>query len=510
MGKWIRKTVQKFTDTETYTMLPDSMRMRLSMLSVAEEPLQLHVGSVELDSSRSSRSSLVEHLASNDDGAVAAQQHGRTISTGTIIHDNPKSDNNNNSIIIQANSMEEDGLKRRSPKSDKSNNSSHTDKEANDNDNHQNDNDNKKIQRPRKLCSACTITATLRTKYDGYKHSATLFLREQLHWKYLKVCQLLCVVYIVIYTYGGFDGATVRQADTGFIVDPYSEERTQQGIILSKNDDGTTTERAIVATSTFQLVCLSLARITAFYMYPTLVLIFFSKLRATANFVAQTPFGMFLYDDWHDLHVFCGWSIFVNSVLHTVFHVIRYYDQGTMELMVTNRSGLSGLIVSEGRVVFVYDAGVVFCVLSYIWYGTHDYCTHIHRCSQIFVALLLVCLPMMNTRLKQCLHYEVRKGMHYFFYVFAIALMIHAPASALPNGGFAPIVFGTLILWYFLDMMYCMVFMSERIDTTVFDVLPSGVQMTLAVSERYNTSFTGGYCYICLPWVDKTQVRFND
>ena len=100
--------------------------------------------------------------------------------------------------------------------------------------------------------------------------------------------------------------------------------------------------------------------------------------------------------------------------------------------------------------------------------------------------------------------------MHYFFYVFAVALMFHAPASALPNGGFAPIVFGTMIVWYFLDMMYCMVFMSERIDTTIFDVLPSGVQMTLAVSERYITSFTGGYCYICLPWVDKTQVCLND
>jgi len=176
---------------------------------------------------------------------------------------------------------------------------------------------------------------------ERFERRAVAFFREQYHWRYLKLCQVHCVAYIVLYTYGGFDGATVRQPGTGHIVDQNSEARTQQGIILMNG-----AERSIVATSTFQLVCLSIARVTAFYMYPTLVLVFFSKLRATTNFIAQTPFGMFLEDDWHDMHVYCGWSILVNSVLHTVFHVIRYADQGNLELLVTNRSGLSGVIVS--------------------------------------------------------------------------------------------------------------------------------------------------------------------
>jgi len=113
---------------------------------------------------------------------------------------------------------------------------------------------------------------------------------------------------------------------------------------------------------------------------------------------------------------------------------------------------------------------------------------------------------MMVPSLKRCLRYEVRKGIHYFFYVFAIAMIFHAPVSALPNGGFCSIVFGVLTTWVSLDYLYCTLFMSEKIDTTVFDVLPSGVQMTLAVSDRYNTHFTGGYCYICLPWVNRTEV----
>jgi hypothetical protein len=117
---------------------------------------------------------------------------------------------------------------------------------------------------------------------------------------------------------------------------------TERGVIIAS--DGS--ERSIVATSTFQLVCLSIARVTAFYMYPCLVLVYISKLRATANLIKQTPFGMFVYDDWHDLHVYCGWSIFINSILHTIFHLIRYADQGNLELCVTNRAGLSGVIVS--------------------------------------------------------------------------------------------------------------------------------------------------------------------
>ena len=114
---------------------------------------------------------------------------------------------------------------------------------------------------------------------------------------------------------------------------------------------------------------------------------------------------------------------------------------------------------------------------------------------------------MMFDGLKKKIKYEARKGLHYFFYIFAVALAFHSPASAVPNGGFAPYVFGILISWYILDALYCMILLTEKIDTTVFDVLPSGVQMTMAVSDRYNTNFTGGYAYVCLPWVDKTQVR---
>lgn len=175
--------------------------------------------------------------------------------------------------------------------------------------------------------------------YVRLERRLTSFLREQYHWRYVKMAQIGCVVYIVIYTFGDFRGATVRNQD-GFVVDPVSEERTAAGLLGDA-------ERPIVATNVFQMVCISIARITAFYMYPTCVLVYLSKLRATTNLIAKTPLGMFVCDDWHDLHIYCGWSIFVNSILHSIFHIIRWVDQGNLLLLVTNRSGLSGLIVSE-------------------------------------------------------------------------------------------------------------------------------------------------------------------
>jgi ferric-chelate reductase len=119
-------------------------------------------------------------------------------------------------------------------------------------------------------------------------------------------------------------------------------------------------------------------------------------------------------------------------------------------------------------------------------------------------SLLLICIPMIICRKE--IKYEIRKNLHYFFLVFAVALCFHTPSSAIPNGGFTSWVFGILLLWYIVDAACCACFLTEKIDTTRFDVLPNGVQMTMRVSDFFRNKGTqGGYCYVCLPWVDKTQ-----
>lgn len=78
--------------------------------------------------------------------------------------------------------------------------------------------------------------------------------------------------------------------------------------------------------------------------------------------------------------------------------------------------------------------------------------------------------------------------------------------SAFPNGGFIAPVMAFCLALYAIDAMYVFLFMTEKIETTVFHVLPSGVQMTMAVSQTFQQRRQqGGFCYVCLPWVDKNQ-----
>jgi hypothetical protein len=91
-------------------------------------------------------------------------------------------------------------------------------------------------------------------------HKMRTFLKELLRFKVLKAFQIICAVYIAIVTICSH----LRDPETGLIVDRASDERTEHGLIL---DHGV--ERAIVASSTFQVACIFIARLTAWFMYPS-------------------------------------------------------------------------------------------------------------------------------------------------------------------------------------------------------------------------------------------------
>lgn len=283
-----------------------------------------------------------------------------------------------------------------------------------------------------------------------------------LRFKTIAFFQVFLAIYITILTFAdiGWPGG-LRDTETGLIIDRESPKRTEDGLILVNG-----TERAIVAATPFQVACIGVARISAWLMYPALVVVFFSKFRATVAFLSTTPFAMYMHSDSHEVHVYCGWNIIVLSAIHSIAHIVRWAEQGNLSLLLYHFSGLTGLF--------------------------------------IITSCLLICFPM--TIFRERIKYEIRKYMHYLFIVFAVALCFHTPSSAIPNGGFTSWVFGTILLWYFLDYLFCSFFMTEKIDTTKFSVLPSGVRMTMEVSKRFQKMGAhGGICYVCLPWVSKNQ-----
>ena len=268
------------------------------------------------------------------------------------------------------------------------------------------------------------------------------YCRLKLQWKKLsifwqfKLLQLLCAIYSAV----AFSDSPIGIVDpsSGGIIDTGSAENTANGVILIKGD-----YRPLVAEGPYQMICLAVARISAFYMYPAMAAVFLTKCKALMEFLLNSPCALHMITDLHDLHSYSRKNIAVSVWIHTLAHMLRWVDQGNISLLWEHRAGFSGLVV--------------------------------------VVATPIITLPMMYW--KRSIPYEIRKGIHYLFYIFAIGLCFHAPPSGIPKGGFIAYVMGFSICVYTVDVLYIFFFMIENIETTQFHVLGGGVFMNMHVSE---------------------------
>jgi hypothetical protein len=90
------------------------------------------------------------------------------------------------------------------------------------------------------------------------------FVNDLMRFRALKIAQVVLAIYICVLTFAdmGPPGG-LRDTETGLIIDQASPERTERGVILLNG-----TERAIVGETQFQVVCIGIARSTAWFMYP--------------------------------------------------------------------------------------------------------------------------------------------------------------------------------------------------------------------------------------------------
>jgi ferric-chelate reductase len=292
---------------------------------------------------------------------------------------------------------------------------------------------------------------------------------DSIEFIHVKFLGLLCGAYVLLVTFtyvgalGLFGGA--RDPETGFIIDPSSPDNTANGIV-EVTKFGHTFTRAVVSETSFQLFLTGLARFSAFFMYPPIVVTFWVKFRAIQGIIDRTPLMSYCFSDTHRLHEYCGWIIFYASAIHTIAHLIRWGLQGNLYLLFHHFSGITGFIV--------------------------------------VISTLAIVIPM--TWLKRWIRFEVRKYVHYLFWVFCMAMTFHAPLWALPNAGFCAIIFPTIMILYFLDASYVKLFMTEKITTVKYETLSSGVQLTMPVSERFQKSLnSGGYGYVMFDWIDRNQ-----
>ena len=104
----------------------------------------------------------------------------------------------------------------------------------------------------------------------------------------VKLTQVLCVAYILILTFS-YAPLGLRDRTTGNIIDGSSTTNTKNGVILVNGS-----YRPVVAQGMFEMICLGISRVSAFSLYPVMVLAFFSKCKATLNYLEKTPISLFM------------------------------------------------------------------------------------------------------------------------------------------------------------------------------------------------------------------------
>ena len=301
------------------------------------------------------------------------------------------------------------------------------------------------------------------TRYSQRRRRIRLWHKQNIapYWK-MTIAQLFCVVYILILTFSPMP-VGMKDPVTNDIIDLNSEENTRNGLVYVNG-----VRRAVVAMGGWQKFCLAMSRMSAFSMYPMLVSVFLTKMKALQIFLANTPLSMYfgVIKEAHDNHTHAGKYIAFDVWIHTIFHCLRWLSQGNINLLWQTRVGVTGIVT--------------------------------------FIVTPLIAFPMLYYKRK--LNYEVRKALHYLFYVFAVAMCFHVPPSAIPNGGFLAPILGSCIVLYALDATYVYIYLSEKVETTSFHVLSSGVRISMPVSERFQKQKQrSGFAYICIPWIDDKQ-----
>jgi hypothetical protein len=193
------------------------------------------------------------------------------------------------------------------------------------------------------------------------------------YWK-VTLAQIICVIYILVLTFS-HPPVGMKDPATGDIIDLNSTENTNNGVILINGS-----YREVVAIGGWQKFFLAMSRMSAFSMYPMFVIVFITKMKALQTFFSKTPLSMYIsmINEGHDFHKHAGKYIAFDVWIHTFFHILRWASQGNLHLLWTTRTGLSGLVT--------------------------------------VIATPLITFPMMY--FKRTISYEIRKGLHYLFYIF--------------------------------------------------------------------------------------------
>jgi len=216
-----------------------------------------------------------------------------------------------------------------------------------------------------------------------------------------------------------------------------------------------------------QLWLLIIARLSAFAMYPSLVLVFFSKCHATLRFLSRTfvaellPLALF-----HGTHTFHGLVFASLALLHTVVHIVRWALRDEIIPYLGRWAGMSGAI---GTTLMVAVTGSMLLPRLQRW-------PRVGRLAALGRA-----------------PFEIRFNVHYLFLPLIVVLCIHA----------SRLMVATLVaacVWGG-DYLYQVVCRTFRLDVVEFTRLEDGGVQVLWTNPRGFAPNSGEYVKIQIPWL---------
>ncbi|KAL7539101.1 hypothetical protein ACHAXR_009022 [Thalassiosira sp. AJA248-18] len=217
----------------------------------------------------------------------------------------------------------------------------------------------------------------------------------------------------------------------------------------------------ICATNKLSLALLALARCSAFFDYPLYMMMFLTKAHNINNILRRSVLREWIdFADMHHVHTIFGIVIGVETIFHSMFHVVRWGINNDIELLWSNDTGITGAIAAASTPLIVW--------------------------------------PMAVPKLKQYLRFEIRKSLHYLFYFWAAALMWHAPSRIY-------YLIGVPFLIYVVDFLVGLFVRNHLLENVYFERYgEKGVAVRFENPKGYRSCKTS-YVYIMCPWISKWQ-----
>ena len=257
----------------------------------------------------------------------------------------------------------------------------------------------------------------------------------------------VCVIFIVITTF--------TPAPTGLLSRECPCEDGLAKCICARS--------TVQALSVFQIICLANSRITAYACYPLFVLLCVTMSRNLLAYLQHTVIVEYLplSTASHQLHVWAGTWVGILIMWHGLWHLIRWGVQDELRFLVEHPTGITGLIMLTLTPFIVW--------------------------------------PMKLEALRKNITFEARKRTHYTSWIWLGSLCFHAPARNVFW------IIGVPFVIYLCDWFYGLLKNTKMAPSARFVRLESAVMIRLKKPDGFELKGSGGYCYLCIPWISKFE-----